>query len=886
MYGFGFLILIGVFVMALVALGKISKLESRLAQLKLQLGNLVDELDKLRHTGLVPAPPPVKPKAAILAKPVEPVAAEPAAPPPAAKWQPAAARVAAPKRDMEQALASRWFVWIGGIAIAIGGLLFVKYAYDEGLIPPALQIVLGLLLGGALVAAGEALRRKPLPQPVAGLQPDYVPQALAAAGLVIAFGSIYAAYALYELVAPLAAFIGLAALGLGALALSLRQGPMIAALGLIGSYGTPSLIPSPDPNAWSFFPYLLAILAAGFAILRRRTWWWLGYAAIVGSALWALLWLKGGVFETADIPPIGFFALALGGIAVFAITGRAILEEATGTLLAPKLMAQPLVIAMAGLAAAAVVLAVLVGESDHTTLGLVFFFAGMAGLVALAWLKHGLAALAPAAALLSLIVLMAWREAAFHEFAMDESGVWTSLLGGDALQFLRWMLAAALAFTLAGLAGLRLKPAPVIWPALAAGSALLFVFGAWGRVDALLDANLWALLGAGFALALIAAVWSMRQRLAKPPVDLACGILACGAAALLLFALDRLFDGVWLTLAIAALAAAYAYGTNVIGVRLLGPIAVALASLAALRLFISRELWLDDRDLPLGQHWVIYGYGVPVLLFFVASRWLKAKNLVREAMSLEGLSLGLAISLVSLELRVLIGGGVTDNEPRLLEMAAHSLTWLAAAYGLMYRQQVFSSFISMWGARLLIAVSCAAILLLSLLALNPVVTGDAVPGNLVFNALLLAYLAPVILLGLIARKLAGIGWDRLRPAAGLLALVLALAYVTLETKRVFQGPMMVPWSESLGESYAYSAVWLASALALFIAGIRLARQYIRYAGLGVMVLVVLKVFLSDMSDLEGLYRIASFIGLGLCLVGIGWLYARFVQKQEGEPKQA
>ena len=79
-------------------------------------------------------------------------------------------------------------------------------------------------------------------------------------------------------------------------------------------------------------------------------------------------------------------------------------------------------------------------------------------------------------------------------------------------------------------------------------------------------------------------------------------------------------------------------------------------------------------------------------------------------------------------------------------------------------------------------------------------------------------------------------------------------------------------------SYAYSAVWLLAALALFVAGIKLARQYIRYAGLAVIVLVVLKVFLWDMSSLEGFYRIASFIGLGLCLVGIGWLYQHFVQK--------
>lgn len=91
---------------------------------------------------------------------------------------------------------------------------------------------------------------------------------------------------------------------------------------------------------------------------------------------------------------------------------------------------------------------------------------------------------------------------------------------------------------------------------------------------------------------------------------------------------------------------------------------------------------------------------------------------------------------------------------------------------------------------------------------------------------------------------------------------------------------MVAWSTSVEESYAYSAVWLALALALFIAGLRLGRQPIRYAGLGVMVLVVLKVFLLDLSSLEGLYRIASFIGLGFCLVGIGWLYQRFAQTRQ------
>jgi thiamine monophosphate kinase len=45
---------------------------------------------------------------------------------------------------VEKALASRWFVWVGGVAIALGGLLFVKYAHDMGLIPPVLRLIIGM----------------------------------------------------------------------------------------------------------------------------------------------------------------------------------------------------------------------------------------------------------------------------------------------------------------------------------------------------------------------------------------------------------------------------------------------------------------------------------------------------------------------------------------------------------------------------------------------------------------------------------------------------------------------------------------------------------------------------------------------------------------------
>ncbi|MGH6907511.1 MAG: DUF2339 domain-containing protein, partial [Aestuariivirga sp.] len=840
MYGFEFLILIVTFVLAIIALNKSSTLETRIAQLKLQLGKLAEDMAKLSQSKpeAIPQPQKKPAKAAAKAQPVKKsVVVAPATPEPVR--EPVVA--AHPPRDMEQALASRWFVWIGGVAIAIGGLLFVKYAYDNHLLSPSLQIVLGLLLGAALVAAGEFVRRKSAGE-------SYVPAALSAAGLVTAFGSIFAAYALYELVAPITAFAGLALIAVGALALSRLQGPLIAALGLIGSYATPLLIPSENPSAWNFFPYLLIILVASFATMRGRDWWWLGLGAIAGSAAWAFLWIWDGPFVPADTLAIGLFAHALGLIAFFGARNK-------------------LSVGLTGLGAEALLLGLLVNKTGHDGLSLVLFFAAMVVFMMLAWRNTRVSLLAVAAPLLSFLVLMLWNEVAIHDFAMDERGLWSSVPGPQAQRFLNYMLGCAIFFTLAGCFGVLTQKHPRNWGIAGAISATLFVTGAWARVNDLLDDNTWALMAAIFAALLLAAIWTGRGKDREPQTDLAYGMLSIGAGLLLLFSADRLFSNICLTLAIAGLALAFAVLARFLRVTLQGPIAAAFGTLAAIRLFASRELWDEDRTLPWGQHWPLYGYGVPAVLFLAGARVLRGAGHLRSAMTLEGLSLGLVISLIALELRVLIAGGITYDEPQFLEISAHILTWLGAAYGLMHRQQLYSSFIASWGARILIAGSCAAIVLFSLLAFNPIVTEDPVPGNIVFNALLLAYLAPVLLLGLIARKLAVLNWERLRPAFGLLVLILAFVYLTLETKRVFQGHGLVAWSISIEESYAYSAVWLAFALALFVAGLRLSLQHVRYAGLGVMVLVVLKVFLWDMSSLEGLYRIASFIGLGLCLVG-------------------
>ncbi|HEU4475389.1 MAG TPA: DUF2339 domain-containing protein [Methyloceanibacter sp.] len=82
--------------------------------------------------------------------------------------------------------------------------------------------------------------------------------------------------------------------------------------------------------------------------------------------------------------------------------------------------------------------------------------------------------------------------------------------------------------------------------------------------------------------------------------------------------------------------------------------------------------------------------------------------------------------------------------------------------------------------------------------------------------------------------------------------------------------MLTEGITSDAEQYTYSAVWLLAGVALLAAGIWLRSLPLRVASAVVVGLTVLKVFFIDMSDLTGIYRALSFLGLGAVLVGIGW----------------
>ena len=86
-------------------------------------------------------------------------------------------------------------------------------------------------------------------------------------------------------------------------------------------------------------------------------------------------------------------------------------------------------------------------------------------------------------------------------------------------------------------------------------------------------------------------------------------------------------------------------------------------------------------------------------------------------------------------------------------------------------------------------------------------------------------------------------------------------------------------------------MWLAFGVLLLLVGIWLRSQPVRLCAVAVVLLTVAKVFLLDMAGLGGVWRSLSFIGLGLVLMGIGWLYQRLLfpprpNVAQEEPKAA
>jgi uncharacterized membrane protein len=83
--------------------------------------------------------------------------------------------------------------------------------------------------------------------------------------------------------------------------------------------------------------------------------------------------------------------------------------------------------------------------------------------------------------------------------------------------------------------------------------------------------------------------------------------------------------------------------------------------------------------------------------------------------------------------------------------------------------------------------------------------------------------------------------------------------------------------------FAVSLVWLVYAVIALWYGISKSKRYIRIMAQVLIAVIILKVLFYDLSQLDMIYKIMLLILVGGVLVGISFLYQRFIQKNENTP---
>ena len=211
--------------------------------------------------------------------------------------------------DFEDIFGRRLPIWAGGIALAIAGIFLVRYAIEAGLFTPVFRVFASFAFGLGLIAGAEAAFRYE-----DRVRDPRVRQALAGAGIATLFGAFYLAGTGYGLIGPPLAFVGLAAVTSGAIALSFRFGLSCAVLGLVGGFAAPVMVDSDSANV-PLLAFYLALVTGGLAWTgQKQGHRWLGYVAIGIGLGWGVLMQLTGLGDTNDLLAVGGYLIVLGTV--------------------------------------------------------------------------------------------------------------------------------------------------------------------------------------------------------------------------------------------------------------------------------------------------------------------------------------------------------------------------------------------------------------------------------------------------------------------------------------------------------------------------------------------------------------------------------------------
>lgn len=713
-------------------------------------------------------------------------------------------------------------IWLGGLTLAVAGVLVVKWSIDTGILSPALRVALGFLFGLGLIAGAEASCR-------ASVSDDRIPQALSGAGIASLFGAILAANLLYAIIGDGVALVAMVAVtGLAGL-LSLRFGAPSAVLGLVGGLAAPALIGSSSPNVPLLVVYV-SIVSIGMSVLARvsgRSW--LGGAAFIGGALWALMMMADAhSFASSFATGIMLIILGFGIPALLSSdrTGEAVRLVGAG---------------IACLQIAGLTVAGGFGIVQWSMLGLASL-----GVMLLSERDASFRTLPSGMLVVTLLTALAWRDASPMQLGAVLI-VMAVLHACHAIRHLSFSETPSISDAVR-----LLVLAPVC-------CAIASSHSAW--FSEMTFALLW---GGGAVLTALACmvVSAVLPRIASfaQPVAVLMGMFAFWNVAPqeavpfagLLLAVGLSYARGWRNGAAMAGCLVVLHGLPMVGLWF----ASVVPALSGEPLLVQ--------SLPTLRH-LAWTVGPVLILCGLCSMDMRRDTRLRgAAMAIAGVS-GLILAHVAWRRMIGIGSGDAYVGLGIFDRTGWQLLLAIAAVSFFRMDRRIAASLAL--------ASIAHFIWFSVLVMNPLWTRQIVGSWPFANMVAASFAVPLGLLWAAGRAGLDGTWEKVR---SIIQMVLIPLLVFSLLRQMSVGAILSVPGISHGEDIGRSVLAIVMAVCFLVHGIISMRMEWRIGSLVLMLGAISKVFVFDASGLDGLARVASFAALGFSLIGVGWIYSRFL----------
>lgn len=779
-------------------------------------------------------------------------------------------------------LQKNWFFAVAALSLALAGVFLVQYGVENGLLSPARRVMAALAFGGILIVAGEYIRRK-----TAGDEDGHfalLPSVFAGAGLVSLFAGVLSARVLYELIGPGMAFFGLGLTGIIAIVLGWFYGPLLAIVGVSGALAAPFLVGGSSESSHFLQLYFAGIAAVGLTIDSVKRWAWLSSFGLIGAYIAAFLVFTGG--ENAEF--FVLFALITAGLSV-TIPVRNYIPSHQGSMVSqfvyrfkksrrvPFAEFPTRVASGAYLTSVAIIVWVFMDANVNLWLSLAALTTMF--LAAIFWFRKAPAlsdmAFLPAIGALIVIafegiengpVLQEWIEGVPRDVTEQTPTILAILLAGG--------LVGSLLFAWRSYRGGKLPLLDTIFAgAFAPFTAIVFQFF-WSPEFVLGRAG-WAIY-----LAVVAIVMTLlSERFARKDGDdrIRTALFALSAMSMISFMAFTLLGDFALTLAIGVQVLAAAWLARQFNLPLLDRYVQIGVLTVSWRLVLIPGLdWALEAPI-----WEVSVAFLGVIALLIGAYLVKRENVrVGVVVMLESS----IWSIAGVFIATMVGRyfDYIDSSAIYLILSLIGTIWLISAANQLYRLRpgaglrrtriVLASIYSLLGG----------LLLLGALLSNPLNNSwglGEVSGPIVFDSLAAAYGIPAMLFAFVAYRFTHLHMV-IRKICVFLAAFLASVYIGLEIRRWWHGSDLDLNNGVLeGELYSYTIAMMLVAVALLVMAFLRQSALLRRFALIMIALTVAKVYLIDVTELNGLLRAVSVLVLGLVLVAMAWVN-RILQNNE------